>query len=207
MGSWYLVRHGETSWNRSGRIQGHIDVLLSDHGKRQAKMLAKRLSERNFAAVYASDLSRTMETVRGIVANDAVAIKTDSDLREFSYGEWEGLTLQEAEARDPKLYAERMRLRNHAFAAPAGENTTQILKRVQRFCSSAVRRHNAADDVLIVAHGGSVRALLVCLLGLEDECFWRLRVDCGSLSIIGDHPGGRVLEVWNDTSHLDSEVL
>ncbi|MCY3800132.1 MAG: histidine phosphatase family protein [Chloroflexi bacterium] len=207
MGSWYLVRHGETLWNRIGRVQGHIDVVLSERGKRQAEMLGKRLAERRFAAVYASDLSRTMETARGIVADDQVAIEADSDLREFSFGEWEGLTLEEAEARNPKVYAERMRMRNHAFAAPGGENTTQLLKRVRPFCSSAVRRHSAADDVLVVAHGGTIRALLICLLDLEDEGFWRLRVDCGSLSIVSNHPGGRVLDVWNDTSHLDAEVL
>ena len=206
MGSWHLVRHGETLWNRSGRIQGHTDVVLSERGKRQGEMLAKRLAECRFTGVYASDLSRTIESARVIVADSEVAIKADSDLREFSYGEWEGLTLQGAEARDPKVYADRMSVDNREFAAPAGEDTSQLLNRVRRFYSSAMRRHKAADDLLIVAHGGSIRALLVCLLDLADECFWRFRVDCASLSIIGNHPGGRVLELWNDTSHLDSEI-
>ena len=82
----------------------------------------------------------------------------------------------------------------------------QLLHRVRRFYTSAVKRHDATGNLLIVAHGGPIRALLVCLLGLMDECFWRLRVDCTGLSIISNHPGGGVLELWNDTGHLSPEV-
>ena len=64
MGSWYLVRHGETEWNRKGKIQGHLDVPLNEHGRRQVKMLAKRLAKCRFTAVYASDLSRTIKTAQ-----------------------------------------------------------------------------------------------------------------------------------------------
>ena len=58
MGSWYLVRHGQTSWNRNGRVQGHTDVALSEEGVRQARAVAKRLAGRPFSAAYTSDLSR-----------------------------------------------------------------------------------------------------------------------------------------------------
>ena len=93
-------------------------------------------------------------------------------------------------------------MRAPAFAAPGGEDTAQLLDRVRRFSTSAAKRHDPAEDLLIVAHAGSIRALLVCLLDLADEYFWRSRVDCTGLSIISNQPGGRVLELWNDTSHL-----
>ena len=204
MGSWYLVRHGETAWNRNGRIQGHSDVPLNDSGRRQAKTLATRFANCEFSAVYSSDLARAAETARAIVGDADMPLFTDPDLREFSYGEWEGLTLDEVEAQYPTALAERMDKGNNAFAAPGGEDTGQLLDRVRRFCVKAEKRHDLADNVLIVAHGGSIRALLVCLLKSGDDQFWSSQVDCASLSAISNLPNGRVLELWNDTGHLKS---
>lgn len=202
MGNWYLVRHGETEWNRSGKIQGHSDVPLSECGIRQARMLAKRLAGCRFSAVYASDLSRATDSAQAIARGSDVSVETDPDLREFSYGEWEGLTLSEIETRDPEVFTERMSLGNLSFAAPGGEDTIQLLGRVRRFYAGAIKRHEASENLVVVAHGGTVRALIVCLLELTDDYFWRFRVDCGSLSIVNNHPDGRVLETWNDTAHL-----
>ena len=204
MGNWYIVRHGETEWNRDGRIQGHADVPLSELGKRQVKTLANRLAECKFSVVYTSDLSRAIESAEIIVNGREVSITTDADLREFSYGEWEGLTLQEAEEQDAGLFAELMKLENNEFAAPGGESTPQVLDRVRRFYANTQKLHDVDEDILVVAHGGSIRALLVCLLDLPDELFWQFRVDCASLSVISNHTGARVLDLWNDTGHLAS---
>ena len=205
MGSWYLIRHGETEWNRSGKIQGHSDVPLSEHGKWQMRMLGIRLARYSFSSVYASDLSRALESAEMIVEGRETFIETDSDLREFSYGEWEGLTLEEVEARFPKVFAQRMASGNSGFTAPGGEDSAHVLDRVRRFCARTVKRHDEAEDLLIVAHGGTLRALLVCLLDLTTDHFWRFRVDCGSLSVVNNHPNGRVLETWNDTGHLSQQ--
>lgn len=206
MGRWYLVRHGETEWNRIGKIQGHSDVPLSEHGRRQVAMLAMRLAGCRFSTVYASDLSRARESAQAIIKDGEASVETDSDLREFFYGEWEGLTLEEVEARDPTVFAKQMEMGNRKFSAPGGEDTTELLHRVRRFYTSAVNHHDAADNLLIVSHAGSIRALLVCMLGLTDDCFWRFRVDCAGLSVISIQSGVPVLELWNDTSHLDLTV-
>ncbi len=204
-GRWYLVRHGETEWNRDGRIQGHTDTGLNDYGRRQMDTLAARLAGCRFAAVYASDLSRAVESAQAIVEGRGIAIETDPDLREFSYGEWEGLTTEEAEAQDPEEYARRMALDAGVFAAPGGENTQQLLDRVRRFYECAVERHQSSEDVLIVAHAGSIRALLTCLLGLPDDRLWGFRVDGGSLSVVSNRPGGRVLELLNEAPCVPGE--
>ena len=202
MGNWYLVRHGETDWNKTGRTQGHEDVPLNATGRRQAELLAKGLNGIEFAGIYSSDLARTLESARLIAAGRETAIATDPDLREFAYGTWEGLTMAEIEARHPGALAERIDAGNQDFAAPGGENTAQVLARVRRFCVRVAMRHGSPDNVLVVAHGGSIRALVVCLLDLADADFWRFQVDCTGLAVISDHPGSRVLERWNDTSHL-----
>ena len=207
MGSWYLVRHGETEWNAAGRIQGHADVPLSEQGRLQMRLLANRLTGREFSAVYTSDLSRAVESARVMVGEAGAPVSTDSDLREFCYGEWEGLTLEEVKALHADTFAERLGRDANAFAAPGGEDSTEVLRRVRRFYTTAVAAHSDSEDLLVVAHGGSVRALAVCLLGLADDFFWRFRVDCGSLSIISNHPNGRVLELWNDISHLSPAAI
>ena len=205
MGSWYLIRHGETEWNRSGKIQGHSDVPLSEHGRRQMRILGTRLTGCAFSTVYASDLSRALESAAIIVEGRETSIETDSDLREFSYGDWEGLTFKEVESRFPKVFARRVGSGNTRFAAPGGEDSLQVLDRVRRFYARTVKRHDDSEDLLIVAHGGTLRALLVCLLDLTTDHFWRFRVDCGSLSVVNNHPDGRVLETWNDTGHLSQQ--
>ena len=205
MGHWYLVRHGETDWNLNGRIQGQSDVPLNATGIRQVSHLAQRLEDIHFDAVYSSDLARTHETAQIITSGRDIEIAADPDLREFSFGEWEGLTDTEIEARQPGALSERISAGNEAFAAPGGENTWQVLDRVRRFCERTAKRHDPSDDVLVVAHGGSIRALAVALLDFAATDFWRFRIHCASLGIVRNHSDGRVLVRWNDISHLPAE--
>lgn len=203
MGTWYLVRHGETEWNRTGRMQGHTGVPLSAEGRRQATRLGERLRDVDFATVYCSDLPRAAETARIIAAGRDLAISDEADLREFSYGEWEGLTLAEVETRYPGALAERIEAGgNLGFTAPGGESAIDAIRRVRRFTKRASESLDRRENILVVAHGGSLRALAVCLLDLADSDFWKFRVDNTALAIVSDHDGSRVLESWNDTSHL-----
>ncbi|MCY3567867.1 MAG: histidine phosphatase family protein [Chloroflexi bacterium] len=202
--TWYLVRHGETDWNRAQRIQGQTDVPLNARGRRQIAALARRLHGTRFTAVYASDLSRTMQSARLLVGETALPIAPTPELREFSYGEWEGLTIAEVEARDADRFSRRLSGRNEDFAGPGGENTFDVLERVRRFHEQTMQRHAPGEAVLVVGHGGSLRALLVCLLDLPPEHFWRVRLDVAALSIVRSYPQTGVLELWNDTSHQDN---
>ena len=198
---WHLVRHGETEWNRSRRIQGQTDIALNQSGKHQITQLGERLVSWEFSAIYASDLSRTTESAQIIRGTRNVLVQAESELREFSYGEWEGLTFEEAQARDPEGFATRMAGRNIDFAAPGGENMLQLIDRVRRFHDRVRSQHKPGDQLLVVAHGGTLLALLNCLLGLPAEYVWSFRLDVASLSIVKTYSGVGVLELWNDTSH------
>src|ERR1700704_4943984 len=87
-----LVRHGETDWNAEGKLQGHTDRPLNDHGRRQAQALAERLAGNSIDAVYASDLSRARETAEMVGEKLGLPVLVDPDLREKNWGNWEGLT-------------------------------------------------------------------------------------------------------------------
>ncbi len=168
----------------------------------QARQLALRLAGAQPAALYSSDLSHALATAQELADSSGAEIRTDPWLREFSYGAWEGLTMAQAKERDPEVYAERIARNNTAMAAPGGETTLDLLARVRTFCDAALKRHGAQDDVTVVAHGGTIRAVAVSLLGLDEEHFWRLRLSHGSLSVVTVLENSRVLELWNDTGHL-----
>ena len=101
MGRWFLVRHGETDWNVEGRAQGQMHVPLNDRGLVQAEAIAARLRPMRFTAAYASDLRRVTQTAEAIMRGRDVPLVTLPALRERGFGEWEGLTFTEMEARYP----------------------------------------------------------------------------------------------------------
>ena len=145
-----------------------------------------------------------MQTAGLITAASGCEIEPKPELREFSYGEWEGMTIAEIEAQAPERLERRLQGRNEDFAGPGGENSYDVLGRVRRFYERALQRHGAGDNLLVVAHGGSLRALLVCLLDLPAEYFWRVHLNTAGLSIVRGFDGLGVLQLWNDTSHLAS---
>ena len=216
-----IARHGETDWNLEGRIQGHRDIPLSGKGLAQAASLGRRLAQVEVDAAYASDLARTTQTAEAVLAGREVALSHVPELREFSYGRWEGMTHREVERSDPALYAD-MLTRRAGFAPPDGESLDQVKARVCEFASGlreallsgdgrSFKGHSFAPSpeegardttVLVVGHGGSLRALLVCLLGLPASSVWSFWLDTAGLTVVDLYPDNAVLKLFNDTSHL-----
>ena len=129
MGRWFLVRHGETDWNAAGRAQGQSQVPLNATGQAQARTLAARLRLQGFTAAYASDLRRVTETAAAILRGRDVPLVALPALREKHFGEWEGMTFAEVEARYPERYAELFS-GDGSFAPPGGESDRQLFQRV-----------------------------------------------------------------------------
>jgi broad specificity phosphatase PhoE len=141
-----LARHGETDWNRDGRCQGWDDVPLNEAGREQARELAQRLADVPFDAVYASDLARARETAEIVAAPHGVPVAVDPDLREMDFGSWSGLTATEAAERFPGV-------ERHD-----GETQERHRERVVA-AAERIARENPDRRILIVSHGGSLRAL------------------------------------------------
>ena len=202
MGSWLIVRHGETEWNADGRIQGHTDVGLSDKGSQQSQLVAGRLAEYSIDIAYSSDLQRSAETAREILGQRTVPLQTTPQLREYHKGVFEGLTVEETRQHYPELYAASL-VKDLDFAPPGGESTRQTSARIASFVAD-VRRCHVDDTVLIVGHGGALRAVFVALMELPLEANWRFFLaNCG-LSVVDIYPDNAVLRLYNDTSHLES---
>ena len=203
MRRWFLVRHGETEWNRVGRAQGQADPPLNQAGREQAEAVAVRLATVVFEAAYSSDLRRAAETASPVMRGRDAPISYRSDLREKSFGEWEGLTYEEVHRRYPAMLEELFDERP-AFAPPGGESDMDLLARAAGAVAGVAGRHAETDgNILVVSHGGTLRAMMVSMLGLPVESMWRLRLSNAGLSVITVFDeGGVTIDLLNDTSHL-----
>jgi broad specificity phosphatase PhoE len=163
----YYIRHGETAWNAQGRFQGSQDIPLNELGRTQAvaagsilaDLIARDGHEAAALPFVASPLGRarlTMELVRGTLRLPPDQYAVDDRLREIGYGQWEGLTLPEMKLHDAATFASRD-LDKWGVAAPAGESYAAVTMRMREWSDSLVA------DTVTVAHGGTMRALMVAL--------------------------------------------
>ena len=158
----YLARHGETDWNAAGRWQGQTDIPLNERGREQARAIADGLRGEGVSSIASSDLLRARTTAQ-IVANELrlEVNHVDVDLRERAFGCFEGLTRQEVAAQFPEAWAGY--LADPEPAPPGGESRQGLLARLLPAVLSAAAR--LEPPLLVVMHGGAMRALLAEHLG------------------------------------------
>jgi broad specificity phosphatase PhoE len=196
----FLVRHGETDWNAAGRWQGQTDVPLNERGRAQALAVAARLRAEGVRAIATSDLGRARGTAE--IVGEALGLEVamvDPALRERAYGQWEGLTRGECEARFPEEWARHVT--DPRTPPPGGEYTDALLARIVPAIHRAAER--LASPAVLVTHGGVMRAFLSAALGavpggaqvappgfVSNGGVWRVRLVAGRVvgaaSVEGD---------------------
>ena len=160
----HLARHGETDWNRELRWQGHADPPLNALGRQQARALAASLAGLPIAAVYSSDLLRASETAEIVAGRLEVPLHLDAGLRELDVGSWQGQTLAELEARHAEAVARWEGSGEHGWEG--GERHEEMATRVLEAIRSIAAGH-VGEEVLVVSHGGPMRALKAFAAGLD----------------------------------------
>ena len=181
-----LVRHGETEYNNTHRFAGQVDICLNERGLRQIELLRDRLTEEKIDAVYSSDLQRARITAETIINGRDLKVTECPELREISYGDIEGMTFAQIRQKYPVL-ANQIHSSDLAMAFPGGESFPGFIQRVESF-RGRLAGYGEKETVLIAAHGGPLRTLMLSLLGMNQECWWQLRIDNASLSIIETYP-------------------
>jgi alpha-ribazole phosphatase len=193
----WLVRHGVTRWNREQRLCGHQDIPLSPSGRAQARWLARRLQAEPIAAIYSSDLARARETAEIIArarSGQELSINLSAAWRELSFGAWEGLTYAQIAQR----FAGQLDFFTDPLhhAPPGGESYLHLVERVQAAFAEIAQADLSAKDaaqegnIVIVSHGGALRALLCSILNMPLNRQWQLCLDPGSLSALDLLPPG-----------------
>jgi broad specificity phosphatase PhoE len=180
-----LVRHGETEWSAAGKHTSATDLPLVQAGRERATALADELARRSFALVLCSPLRRARETCELAGLGEA-AVLVD-DLREWEYGEYEGLTTPQIRERRPEWWL-------WTDGCPGGESPAQLAARADR----ALARLRAVDgDAIAFAHGHILRVLAARWLGQPAAFGAHLKLAAGGLSVLGLERDTEVLARWN----------
>ena len=159
-----LLRHGRTSWNDTGRAQGHADISLDEVGRAQAVAVAPYLASLDLVAIWTSDLARARETADIIGRAANLQVKSDQRFREYDVGERQGLTIPEAAARFPAL-GEKWEMGNPPPGVPGAETYADVAARIVAACREALDSLGAGETGLVVTHGACLKVALAGLFG------------------------------------------
>ena len=203
------VRHGETAWNVDGRIQGHLDIALSDVGRAQAHRLGRALAEREpLALIVSSDLARARETARIVADATGAPLRTTTALRERCFGDLQGQRFAEIEASWPEQ-AERWRRREPDWAPPGagGESLLQFRERVRQ-AVQALAAENMGNHIALFTHGGVLDVLYRLATGLDLQAARSWQIGNAAVNrLLWTPDSGLSLVGWADTTHLEDESL
>ncbi len=198
------MRHGQTEWNATRRYQGRSDIPLSEVGRLQAQALRVALEGHHFDAVYASDLQRAIQTARIIAQPHGLDVQIDARIREFDFGEWEGLTWPQIVERWPE-FREQGATAAKLYQPEGGETFDRVCTRVESFLNDL--RRTSHDHVLVVTHAGVLHAVLDVLgESIQDRPGDGLSVSFSQASVTRITMVGEQVRLitLNDVSHLGS---
>jgi len=196
----YLVRHGQTAWNAELIFRGRRDIELNERGHREASAIAGALRDKNLDAVYASPLTRAVETARPIAALLHREIEPVQGLNDINYGDWEGVPYHEIKTRYPDLL-ETWEKEPELARFPHGETLDEVRERSYGVLRDLAEKHTN-KSILIVSHRVVNKILLCAVLGLSNAHFWNIKQDTGCINTIEYLSQQFVLSLLNDTCHL-----
>lgn len=202
----FLVRHGETKWNADGRFQGCTDINLSEEGIIQAQFLKERFKE-NFNCIYTSPLKRARKTAEIISENTDMTPIIAKDIREINFGEWEGLTLNQIKSK----YNDEFNLwRGDEINAALIGGDLSLKNAGTRSRNEILRiaEENMGKKIIIVAHGGIIKAGLIEIFDWKMTMYHRFFLGNTSVTKLSfDENFNSTLIYLNDTSHLPIDSM
>jgi broad specificity phosphatase PhoE len=196
----YVIRHGRTVWNQDGRLQGQLDVELSEGGRDEAQKTAERLADVPFTAAVSSDLRRAAETAEIILGDRDVPLELTRELREEDYGGWTGKTYAEIAHRWPEQCEERERDRVNA-RPEGGETLGELQARVVAKLDEIAAAH-ASGKVLVVTHGGPAFVFFSKVMAPHGRLGGNFSVKNCAINIVAWTRFGWKLMLLNDAAHL-----
>lgn len=200
MTSIILVRHGQTEWNRIERFRGRVDVPLNATGLAQAEAAGRRIAAEQPAALYAGPLSRTLQTAEAIGLRCHLPVQVEPQLIDIDYGEWQGLTPDEVRERWPGALSTWYDA-PHLAQIPNGETLDHLRSRALAAVDALAARH-PDQTIVLVSHTVVNRIILLGVLGLGNDRFWRLRQEPCAINVFEVEHGVFTLVTMNDTCHL-----
>ncbi len=197
----YLVRHGQTAANNGKRFQGTMDYPLDARGIAQAARLGEYFQGIHLDAIYSSTMTRAKMTAAAIATCKNMAYRTMYDLREASFGQWEGMTFDAIQSRWPKEM-ELFFTKPGSWQPPQGESFLEVQRRALAGLQQVLEQTEEGQTVAIISHGGIIRVQLCHILGMPLDNMWRLSSHNVSVTSLSEWNGNFIIDTINDYHFL-----
>lgn len=194
-----LIRHGETLWNKEGRVQGSSNIELSDVGIQHSRQLAESLKDTPIHSIYSSPLSRAQETARIINQYHNAPIYLESGLMEMDQGNFEGLTFQELMACE-KDFLKKWIADPASVKMPNGESLHELQARAWKVIENITIEPCC---IVVVSHSFTIASILCKVKNISLSEFRSVHVDTASKTIVRFQDGSTCIELHNDRTHLN----
>jgi len=196
----YLIRHGQTEWNKKLTFRGRVDIPLNERGRQEAKAIAEALKDKKIGAIYTSPLRRSIETAEPTAKFFDLEIVPVDGLIDISFGDWEGLTFNEVKKRYRDQFA-KWEERPDLVRVPNGETLDEVRER--SFCAfKDIVNGNPGKSIIVIPHRVINKVLLCAILGLSNSHFWEIKQDTACINLIEYSDDRFILSMMNDICHL-----
>jgi phosphoserine phosphatase len=195
----YVVRHGETEYNKEELFRGRKDIPLNEEGRKQAKRLGAYFKGKDIGRIFASPLVRAQETAQGIKEATKAPIQTLDEFTDMDFGAWEGVALKDVQ----RLYPDQFSLWRETpqrLKVKDGESLAVVRKRIRNGMQKVFVEEGR--DCVIVTHRVLCKLLVLCALKVPNSHFWGIKFDPASIRIIERKGRDMTVHVVNDTCHL-----
>jgi probable phosphoglycerate mutase len=202
MTSIYLVRHGQTAWNKEEVFRGRTDIPLNETGLREAGLAGEYFKGLELHAIYSSPLTRAFQTAQQIARFHPLEVRPLDGLIDMSFGSWEGRSLREVEERD-EAHFRQWREQPHLVKIPGGETLDEVRARAVAALGEAIGEH-PEKTIVLVSHRVINKVLLCSILGLDNSHFWQIAQGTTAINLIQYRNGEYILSLMNEACHLKS---
>jgi broad specificity phosphatase PhoE len=200
MTSIYLVRHGQTAWNKEEIFRGRTDVPLDETGLKQAELVGQYFNEMEIHGIFSSPLSRAWRTAEKVAKFHSLKVQPLKGIDDMSFGNWEGRPHQEIRESDNKTYRQWVET-PHLVRLPGGESLEDVRVRAMAAMEEVIQNH-LGKTVILVTHRVVNKVLICGILGLDNSHFWQITQDTTAINLIQHRGGKYILSLMNETCHL-----
>ena len=200
MTSIYLVRHGQTAWNKEEIFRGRTDIPLDETGLKQAELVGQYFKGMEIYGIYSSPLSRAWQTAQKVAQFHDLKVQPLQGILDMSFGNWEGRPHQEIRESDMETYRQWVET-PHLIRLPGGESLDDVRVRAMAALEEVIRK-NPGKTLALVSHRVICKVLICAILGLDNSHFWQITQDTTAINLIQHRNGKFILSLMNETCHL-----
>jgi broad specificity phosphatase PhoE len=196
----YLVRHGQTAWNKEEIFRGRTDIPLDETGLKQAELVGQYFKGMETHGIFSSPLSRAWQTAQKIAEFHNLKVQPLQGILDMSFGNWEGRPHQEIRENDRQTYRHWVE-EPHLVRLPGGEGLDDVRVRAMAAMEEVIRNH-PGKTLVLVTHRVVNKVLICGILGLDNSHFWQITQDTTAINLVQHRDGKYILSLMNETCHL-----